>query len=226
MRIFNADGSVAEMCGNGIRGFAKFVLDREPGAARPAARRDRRRRQDRRARAGRRARGPRHGRHGRAGVGRRARSRSTRTVRSSSGRSTSTAASTGHVRLDGEPALRRLPRRRRRPAARDARAPLRAPPLLPPPREHGVHPRRRTRATSRCGSGNAAPARRSPAAPAPARRRWRRRAPARTGRHVVVALPGGSLDIDWQADDHVRMTRRRGRGLRRLDRGVTCGEVA
>jgi diaminopimelate epimerase len=29
MRIFNADGSVAEMCGNGIRGFAKFVLDRE-----------------------------------------------------------------------------------------------------------------------------------------------------------------------------------------------------
>ena len=28
MRIFNADGSVAEMCGNGIRGFAKFVLDR------------------------------------------------------------------------------------------------------------------------------------------------------------------------------------------------------
>ena len=28
MRIYNADGSVAEMCGNGIRGFAKFVLDR------------------------------------------------------------------------------------------------------------------------------------------------------------------------------------------------------
>lgn len=28
MRIVNADGSVAEMCGNGIRGFAKFVLDR------------------------------------------------------------------------------------------------------------------------------------------------------------------------------------------------------
>jgi diaminopimelate epimerase len=27
MRIFNADGSTAEMCGNGIRGFAKFVLD-------------------------------------------------------------------------------------------------------------------------------------------------------------------------------------------------------
>src|SRR6516164_2295672 len=28
MRIFNADGSIAEMCGNGVRGFAKFVLDR------------------------------------------------------------------------------------------------------------------------------------------------------------------------------------------------------
>ncbi len=28
MKIYNADGSVAEMCGNGIRGFAKFVLDR------------------------------------------------------------------------------------------------------------------------------------------------------------------------------------------------------
>ena len=28
MQIVNADGSPAEMCGNGIRGFAKFVLDR------------------------------------------------------------------------------------------------------------------------------------------------------------------------------------------------------
>src|SRR5262249_5547326 len=28
MKIYNADGSLAEMCGNGIRGFAKFVLDR------------------------------------------------------------------------------------------------------------------------------------------------------------------------------------------------------
>jgi diaminopimelate epimerase len=29
MQIFNADGSRAEMCGNGIRGFAKFVQDRQ-----------------------------------------------------------------------------------------------------------------------------------------------------------------------------------------------------
>lgn len=28
MRIFNPDGSEAEMCGNGIRGFAKYVYDR------------------------------------------------------------------------------------------------------------------------------------------------------------------------------------------------------
>src|SRR5258705_6042333 len=27
MKILNPDGSTAEMCGNGIRGFAKFVLD-------------------------------------------------------------------------------------------------------------------------------------------------------------------------------------------------------
>jgi len=27
MRIFNADGSEAEMCGNGVRGFAKYVFD-------------------------------------------------------------------------------------------------------------------------------------------------------------------------------------------------------
>lgn len=28
MRIFNADGSEAEMCGNGVRGFAKYVYER------------------------------------------------------------------------------------------------------------------------------------------------------------------------------------------------------
>jgi diaminopimelate epimerase len=28
----------------------------------------------------------------------------------------------------------------------------------------------------------------------------------RAGRHVRVSLPGGPLDIAWQADDHVRMT--------------------
>jgi diaminopimelate epimerase len=35
MRIFNGDGSTAEMCGNGIRGFAKFVLDHGLATAEP-----------------------------------------------------------------------------------------------------------------------------------------------------------------------------------------------
>ena len=35
MKIFNADGSTAEMCGNGIRGFAKYVLDHGLGRADP-----------------------------------------------------------------------------------------------------------------------------------------------------------------------------------------------
>src|SRR3990172_5938073 len=29
MKIFNADGSEAEMCGNGIRCFAKYILDKD-----------------------------------------------------------------------------------------------------------------------------------------------------------------------------------------------------
>ena len=28
----------------------------------------------------------------------------------------------------------------------------------------------------------------------------------RAGRQVRVSLPGGALDIDWRADDHVLMT--------------------
>jgi diaminopimelate epimerase len=35
MRILNPDGSTAEMCGNGIRGFAKFVLDGDLVRANP-----------------------------------------------------------------------------------------------------------------------------------------------------------------------------------------------
>ncbi|MGA2230241.1 MAG: diaminopimelate epimerase [Tepidisphaeraceae bacterium] len=35
MRMFNADGSEAEMCGNGIRGLAKFVYDRGIAAKNP-----------------------------------------------------------------------------------------------------------------------------------------------------------------------------------------------
>src|SRR5437660_620967 len=35
MAIYNADGSRAEMCGNGIRGLAKFVRDRGLSRAEP-----------------------------------------------------------------------------------------------------------------------------------------------------------------------------------------------
>jgi diaminopimelate epimerase len=37
MEIFNADGSHAEMCGNGIRGFAKYVLDHGLATGTPLA---------------------------------------------------------------------------------------------------------------------------------------------------------------------------------------------
>ena len=222
MRIYNADGSVAEMCGNGIRGFAKFVLDRGLVRARPAARRDRRRHQDRRARAGRRARGPRRGRHGRAGVGRALRSRSTRTVRSSSARSRSTATSTGVTCVSmGNPHcvvflddVASLPLATLGPA-------LRAPPLLPAAREHRVHPRRRTRATCEMrvwerGAGETARLR---------HRRLRRGGGGGAHRHA----PAGTCVVR-AARRRARHRlarrrprphdRRRGRGLRRLDRGV------
>ena len=32
-----------------------------------------------------------------------------------------------------------------------------------------------------------------------------RRRKGLTGRHVVVTLPGGPIDIDWGEDDHIRM---------------------
>jgi len=37
MRVFNADGSQAEMCGNGIRCVARYVHDRKPGSPRSLA---------------------------------------------------------------------------------------------------------------------------------------------------------------------------------------------
>lgn len=37
MRIFNADGSEAEMCGNGVRCLARYVFERHPGARRRLA---------------------------------------------------------------------------------------------------------------------------------------------------------------------------------------------
>src|SRR5437588_338964 len=35
MRVMNADGSEAEMCGNGIRCVAKYLYERDPNARKP-----------------------------------------------------------------------------------------------------------------------------------------------------------------------------------------------
>src|SRR5512133_1784513 len=40
MRVINADGSEAEMCGNGIRCVAKVLHDRDPALRRPVLRID------------------------------------------------------------------------------------------------------------------------------------------------------------------------------------------
>jgi diaminopimelate epimerase len=40
MRVINADGSEAEMCGNGLRCVAKFLYDRDPSLRRPVLRID------------------------------------------------------------------------------------------------------------------------------------------------------------------------------------------
>ena len=153
--IYNADGSRAEMCGNGIRGFAKFVLDRGLVRARAAAGRDRRRREDARGRARRRPRAPRRpstwGRpSGTAGA-----SRSTPTARSSSGRSRwpgatwrVTCVSMGNphcvVFVDDVAAPRRC---------RTLGPHFEHHPFFPKPREHGVHPRREPRAARDAGVG-------------------------------------------------------------------------
>ena len=40
MQVINADGSEAEMCGNGIRCVAKFLYERDPSLRRPVLRID------------------------------------------------------------------------------------------------------------------------------------------------------------------------------------------
>jgi len=205
MRIFNADGSVAEMCGNGIRGFAKFVLDRELVTRVPL-----RVETD-------------------AGV-------KLVEPEVEGGRVVRVAVDMGvpvwdgraiPVDADGEVI--------ERPLAIDGHeyrvtcvsmgnphcvvfldevASLPLATLGPRFERHPFFPRRVNTEfirvagpaalemrvwergageTLACGTGACA------AAVAAART-------GRTGRHVRVALPGGVLDIDWQADDHVRMT--------------------
>ena len=205
MRIFNVDGSTAEMCGNGIRGFAKYVLDHGLVRADPL-----RVETD-------------------AGV-------KTITVRRDGGKVTSITVDMGPPEWDGRRipvdadgvVLER-------PLTVDGRSwtvscvsmgnphcvvfvddpgALALPEIGPAFERHPFFPRRvntefiaveskerlRMRVWERgagetlaCGTGACA------AAVVAART-------GRTGRHVMVALPGGELEIDWRADDHVYMT--------------------
>jgi len=205
MRIFNADGSVAEMCGNGIRGFAKWVLDHglvnaEPlrvetdtGVNTVSVRRD-------------------HGRVVSVTVDMGPPEWEGRRV---------------PVDADGLVLERPLAVNGRQWAVScvsmgnphcvvfvDDPATLVLPEVGPAFERHPFFPRRvntefirvesperlRMRVWERgagetlaCGTGACA------AAVVAART-------GRTGRHVTVALPGGELEIDWRDDDHVYMT--------------------
>ena len=205
MRIFNADGSTAEMCGNGIRGFAKYVLDHGLVRADPL-----RVETD-------------------AGV-------KTVSVRRDGGTVASITVDMGppewdgrHIPVDADGTILE------RPLAVNGRSwtvscvsmgnphcvvfvddpgTLALAEIGPAFERHPFFPRRvntefiaveskerlRMRVWERgagetlaCGTGACA------AAVVAART-------GRTGRHVTVALPGGELEIDWRADDHVYMT--------------------
>jgi diaminopimelate epimerase len=205
MAIFNADGSRAEMCGNGIRGLAKFVHDRGLVRAEPL-----RVETDAGVKTLRST--VENGRVTRVTVDMGVPVWEGRAIPVAAdgevverplevaGRTwTVTCVSMGNphcvVFEDGEPAavLREIgPRFERHP-------------FFP----RGVNtefirvdgPQRLTMRvwergageTMACGTGACA------AAVAAART-------GRTGRHVTVTLPGGDLDVEWRADDHVLMT--------------------
>jgi diaminopimelate epimerase len=205
MRIFNVDGSTAEMCGNGIRGFAKYVLDHGLVRADPL-----RVETD-------------------AGV-------KTITVRRDGGKVASITVDMGPpewdgrripVDADGTVLERSLAVNGRNWTVScvsmgnphcvvfvDDPGTLALAEIGPAFERHPFFPRRvntefiaveskerlRMRVWERgagetlaCGTGACA------AAVVAART-------GRTGRHVTVALPGGELEIDWRADDHVYMT--------------------
>ena len=207
MAIYNADGSRAEMCGNGIRGLAKFVRDRGLVGAEPL-----RVETD-------------------AGV------KTIRTLLNGTGRVVRVTVDMGRpvwdgrripVAADGEVVDRPLEVEGRRYAVTcvsmgnphcvvfvdDDLADLALADLGPRFARHPFFPRgvntefvrplgperlemrvweRGAGETMACGTGACA------AAVAAART-------GRSGRRVVVALPGGELEIDWRPDDRVLMT--------------------
>jgi diaminopimelate epimerase len=205
MRIFNADGSTAEMCGNGIRGFAKFVLDHDLAVGDPL-----RVETD-------------------AGI-------KVISVRRDRGRVASVTVDMGPPEWDGRRipvdadgvVLERRLEVNGRPwdvscvsmgnphcvVFVDDVASLPLAEIGPAFEHHPFFPRRvntefirvesperlrmrvwerGTGETLACGTGACA------SAVVAART-------GRTERHVVVALPGGELEIEWRADDHVTMT--------------------
>src|SRR3989441_447190 len=172
------------------------------------------------ARARPRPRGAGHRRHGPAGVGRPPDSgRRGRRGRRAPARG-GWAPLGRHLRLDGEPALRRVRGRRgRRPAARRPGAPLRAAPVLPARREHRVRAPGGFRAARDAGVG----ARRGRDHGVRHGRLRRRR---RRGAHGAERPAGGRGAPRRRAGDRLAPRRsgphdrRRGRGLREAGGGL------
>jgi hypothetical protein len=139
MRMFNADGSEAEMCGNAIRCVAKYVYERGIARKKGVEDRDRKGRscagirgRERRDRAG-------AGRHGRADPGA---GDDSHDPAGASRRGCSPgdcrADVSGYVRFDGQPPLRYLRRRVDGRAGVGHGAEDRARPAFPQPRERRI----------------------------------------------------------------------------------------
>ena len=214
MRMFNADGSEAEMCGNGVRCVAKYVYDhgrlprrRRCGSRRAAACSTLELEAGRRAgRAG--ARG-----HGRADppaatvipttpAGRSARS----TARVVDAPLRRPAAAGRDLRLDGQSALRDVRRaaQRRLGAGRrpeDGDRPAFSPRGSTPSSSRCSRPAR-----CGCGSGSGARGETLACGTGACAVCVAGVLAGRTERKVLVHLPGGDLELDWADDGHVYMT--------------------
>ena len=229
MRMFNADGSEAEMCGNGVRCVAKYIYDHG------IARKDRVTIETgrgvltldleveggkvRRVRVD-------MGAPILAG-GPTSRPRCPATRRSTSRSRSTGQRARGDRRLDGQPARRGL-RRRRRARSRSRRSGRCSSTTPPFPRRVNVHfvevlgPAR-----SGCGPGSAARGSPWPAAPAPARSAWPGCSPAGPSATILAHLPGGDLELEWPDDRSSGLHDRPGhRGLLgRVERNEPAGRT-